>query len=267
VDINPDDPTEGPAVGRHRRTHAALARATASAIGRSGRPRRRWGIAFIVILTVASVGGLIYIGLIERPVAAPPGGAVTTASSLPESDTARTTSAIPTASTPPRWGTAKASPAGTSVPSAPAIPAVATTPPQPGPTPTATTGAVTATIRGINSRCLDIEHADNSDGSVIELWPCNGQDNQLWTLTASGSLQSLGKCARAAGGGTQDGDAVELWSCTGTADQRWRFDATGHLVNQAAGLCLDDPTGGQDYGIQLDVSLCQDARPQLWTMP
>ncbi len=35
----------------------------------------------------------------------------------------------------------------------------------------------------------------------------------------------------------------------------------------APGLCLDDPSGGVDYGIQLDVAACRDTAGQRWRMP
>jgi alpha-galactosidase len=39
------------------------------------------------------------------------------------------------------------------------------------------------TITGVQSGlCLDVTGASTSNGALVELWTCNGQSNQQWTL-------------------------------------------------------------------------------------
>ncbi len=39
------------------------------------------------------------------------------------------------------------------------------------------------TITGVQSGlCLDVTGATTADGTPVELWTCNGQTNQQWTL-------------------------------------------------------------------------------------
>ncbi len=41
----------------------------------------------------------------------------------------------------------------------------------------------TGTITGIQSGlCLDVTGASIANGALAELWTCNGQSNQQWTL-------------------------------------------------------------------------------------
>jgi hypothetical protein len=39
------------------------------------------------------------------------------------------------------------------------------------------------TITGVQSGlCLDVTGASTANGALVELWTCNGQSNQQWTL-------------------------------------------------------------------------------------
>jgi hypothetical protein len=40
-------------------------------------------------------------------------------------------------------------------------------------------GTVTGAQSGL---CLDVTSAGTANGSLVELWTCNGQSNQQWTL-------------------------------------------------------------------------------------
>jgi alpha-galactosidase len=59
-------------------------------------------------------------------------------------------------------------------------------------------------------------------GKVI-IWPCNGQQNQQWTLGADGSITGVqsGLCLNATGVGTANDTLLELWTCNGGSNQKW----------------------------------------------
>jgi len=63
----------------------------------------------------------------------------------------------------------------------------------------------TTLVSRMNNLCVDVW---NNQGPVVEVWPCNGGDNQKWTYDpATKTLQSLGMCLT-----TQtDADLVEAW--------------------------------------------------------
>ena len=46
--------------------------------------------------------------------------------------------------------------------------------------------ATTSAVRGVGSgRCLDVPGASQTDGTLMNIWDCNGASNQQWTLTDS----------------------------------------------------------------------------------
>ena len=75
--------------------------------------------------------------------------------------------------------------------------------------------------------CLDVDwHNRNNNGANVQVWECNGQPNQQWTLTEVGTLvNGDGLCL--------DGDFhnrhnnggnVQGWDCNGHPWQQWRLE-------------------------------------------
>ena len=57
-------------------------------------------------------------------------------------------------------------------------------------------------LRGVGSgRCLDVPNASQSNGTLLQVWDCNGAANQQWTLTSGNQLTVYGGSA---------------WMCRGT---------------------------------------------------
>jgi alpha-galactosidase len=54
------------------------------------------------------------------------------------------------------------------------------------------------------------------------IWPCNGQNNQKWTVGADASIRNVhaGLCLDVNGAGTAKGIPLVLWSCNGQAGQK-----------------------------------------------
>jgi hypothetical protein len=72
-------------------------------------------------------------------------------------------------------------------------------------------------IGGASSVCLDSLQGHHYDGSPVEVFPCNGDNAQKWTIGPGGELQSVdsqGFCADATNWGTTDGTPIQLWQCT-----------------------------------------------------
>src|SRR3954453_3089676 len=87
-----------------------------------------------------------------------------------------------------------------------------------------TTGA----LRGVGSgRCLDVPNASQTDGTLLQIWDCNGNTNQQWTLTPAGQLTVYGgaKCLDVPGHATTSGTQVEIWTCNGGTNQQWRLNS------------------------------------------
>ncbi|MFJ4537178.1 ricin-type beta-trefoil lectin domain protein [Streptomyces tibetensis] len=54
-------------------------------------------------------------------------------------------------------------------------------------------------------------------------WPCNGQNNQKWTVGSDGTIRNVhaGLCLGVNGSGTAGGTPLVLWTCNGQAHQKW----------------------------------------------
>ena len=64
--------------------------------------------------------------------------------------------------------------------------------------------------------CLDVTGENNTDGTKVEIYTCNGTNGQQWTEEANGTVHADGKCLDVTGGGTANGTLVDLYTCNGT---------------------------------------------------
>jgi len=132
---------------------------------------------------------------------------------------------------------------------------------------TAATTVRTGPVRGLASKCLDVDNAGTADGTKIQLYTCNGSSAQNWTVTPNGTIMALGKCLDVAGGATVNGTKAQLWTCNGTGAQNWSAQADGTLRNPASGRCLDVSGNNPANGQQIHIWDCLGAANQKWTLP
>ncbi|WIM92832.1 lectin [Actinoplanes oblitus] len=131
------------------------------------------------------------------------------------------------------------------------------------------TGSTTGTfaLRGSQSgRCLDVPNGNQTNGTPLAIWDCNGGGNQQWTATAAGELRtSGGKCLDVTGAATADGTRVEVWDCNGQANQRWQLQSNGTVTAAGAGKCLDVYANGTANGTAVEIWSCNGGANQQWT--
>ncbi|MBP2704509.1 lectin [Microbispora sp. RL4-1S] len=122
-------------------------------------------------------------------------------------------------------------------------------------------------IRGVGSgRCLDVSGASQSNGAQAQIWDCNGQNNQQWTLTSASELRVYGnKCLDVNGGSTANGATVIIWDCNGQNNQKWRFNSDGSITAVGANKCLDVPGSATANGTKLAIWDCNGGSNQRWT--
>ena len=133
----------------------------------------------------------------------------------------------------------------------------------PGTNSTTPTGPVTS---GMSGKCLDDYTGSTTNGTIADLWDCNGTAAQNWT-PVNGTLQVIGACLDIIGSGsTANGTLVDIWACNGGANQQWVAE-NGTLVNPQSGKCLDDPGFSTTNGTQLDIWACNGGVNQNWTLP
>jgi endo-1,4-beta-xylanase len=101
-----------------------------------------------------------------------------------------------------------------------------------------------------SGRCLDVPGSSQANGTRVQLYDCNGQTNQQWTLSTSGQLTVYGSvCLDAAGSG--NGSAVQIYSCNGQANQQWAVNSNGTITGTQSGRCLDVWGTGNGQQVQL----------------
>ena len=59
--------------------------------------------------------------------------------------------------------------------------------------------------------CLDVVDGATTEGSKVDIWPCKGTPNQLWSLNSLGELQGVGSglCLNVIGGATGEGSGLQ----------------------------------------------------------
>jgi hypothetical protein len=82
-------------------------------------------------------------------------------------------------------------------------------------------------ILGLGGRCLDAPAFAKANGTLLQLWDCNGGANQQWNVigTFHSALGTLEQCLDVTSGNpnyvAHNGDLAQLWDCTGNEDQEW----------------------------------------------
>ncbi len=126
-------------------------------------------------------------------------------------------------------------------------------------------GLVTTPLVGYGGLCLDLTGDNNTDGTKVEVYTCNGTNGQQWTEEANGTVHADGKCLDVTGGGTADGIPVDLYTCNGTGAQVWQPQPGGALYNPQSGKCLDDTNWSTTNGTQVQIWGCTGNANQSWT--
>ena len=127
-------------------------------------------------------------------------------------------------------------------------------------------GGTAGVLRGSGSnRCLDVPGAATANGTLLDIWDCNGGSNQQWTALSNGELQVYGnKCLDVPGGATAAGTKVEIYDCNGGTNQQWTLNSNGTVVGRGSGLCLDVIGAGTANGTGVDIWTCNGGSNQKW---
>ena len=125
----------------------------------------------------------------------------------------------------------------------------------------------TAQLKGTESgRCLDVPNVSQTNGTMVDIWDCNGGGNQIWAATSSQQLMVYGnKCLDATAHGTTDGTKIEIWDCNGGTNQQWTLNSDGSVVEAESGKCLDVTAHATANGTGLELWDCNGGTNQKWS--
>jgi hypothetical protein len=127
-------------------------------------------------------------------------------------------------------------------------------------------GSTSGVLRGSGSnRCLDVPNASTANGTLLDIWDCNGGANQQWAYLSNGELQVYAsKCLDVPNHATAAGTRVEIWDCNGGTNQQWNLNSDGTVVGRESGLCLDVTGAGTANGTAVEIWTCNGAANQKW---
>jgi hypothetical protein len=113
--------------------------------------------------------------------------------------------------------------------------------------------------------CLDDQFNSSSSGAIVQIWRCNGLQNQVWQINSDGTIQHNGLCLNAENGGTTAGTRLNLATCTGGDNQLWSTSSWRiHYDNpNASGLVVDDTAWGGS-GTQQELWTNNGGGNQVW---
>ena len=77
-------------------------------------------------------------------------------------------------------------------------------------------------MRGLG-KCLDVKASGTTNGTLVQLYDCNGTGAQQWAAQSDGSLRNpqAGRCLDIPNSDLTDGRQLRIWTCNGTGAQRW----------------------------------------------
>lgn len=128
-------------------------------------------------------------------------------------------------------------------------------------------GGTTGPLRNVAaSRCLDVNGANQNNGTRVIIWDCHGATNQQWTTTAANELRVFGgKCLDALNHATTPGSPVGIWDCGGGTNQKWTLNSNGTITGQESRLCLAPTNNATTNGTAIVLATCTTATTQQWS--
>jgi hypothetical protein len=131
-------------------------------------------------------------------------------------------------------------------------------------TPTGTTYAGNIRLIKMNY-CLDDRNNSSSSGAVVQIWRCNGLQNQVWDINSDGTIQHNGLCLDAINSGTTNGTKLQLATCSGGNNQLWGTSGWRiHYNNPAASNMVVDDKAFGGSGTQQELWVNNGGRNQVW---
>lgn len=162
--------------------------------------------------------------------------------------------------------------------------------PVPPPAPPPAFNAQAIVMTDVTQKCFDLYGANTTDGNKIEIWDCNGLDNQKWVF-AAGTYEiqyakDTSKCIDLPGGSLDNGNKLQIWTCNGLSNQKWGYDGQNNAIWYAGttydpnstvdafnatrplyAKCVDLTGNDTKNGNLLEIWDCNQLTQQKWLVP
>ena len=119
-------------------------------------------------------------------------------------------------------------------------------------------------VVGLGGRCLDVPEGRAEDDTPVQIFGCNGSPAQIWTLSADGSVQAVGKCLQIVDLSNEN-SRLKINTCNGRGSQQWVLDS-GKLVNPATSRCLDVAGNNPEDRTPVITDPCDGGAGQSWSL-
>jgi prepilin-type N-terminal cleavage/methylation domain-containing protein len=111
--------------------------------------------------------------------------------------------------------------------------------------------------------CIDAAGAGNTNGTVVQVYTCNGTAAQDWAYNSNDRTirptYNTNLCVTNQGTDMQ----IVLWTCDGSAVRQWNSDTRGYFVSVSNGQCMDAENWGGS-GSKINLRGCSNATAQIW---
>jgi hypothetical protein len=129
-------------------------------------------------------------------------------------------------------------------------------------------GPIPRPIKSRGGLCLDVHAPDqHRNGGRVQVWSCNGSDQQLWAIDGGRIVSLAGKCLDAhLPDIRRNGAKIQVWDCNKSTQQNWRQQR--EELRNGGGKCLDvhAPQLRQNGGI-VQLWDCNRTVQQSWVQP
>jgi len=139
-------------------------------------------------------------------------------------------------------------------------------PPAPSPAPIAQcsggSGVSYFQLNRDTRRCMDIVGGKAVQGASVQVWNCNGNDNQKFIWCSDGRIVSRmndNMCLDIPGGDPTKSANLQIWPCNRADGQYWMYDGnTMSIYPYKTGekMCMDVDRGATDPGTMINVYGC-----------
>lgn len=119
---------------------------------------------------------------------------------------------------------------------------------------------------GVAGKCLDDWHQGATNGTIIDLYDCNGTAAQQWNINSDHTIENAnGKCLDNWQQKSANGNPIKAFTCTST-DPAEQWQLTGSILkNPQTGKCVDASASVTTNGEPLELYTCNGGKNQTWT--
>lgn len=123
-----------------------------------------------------------------------------------------------------------------------------------------------------SSKCLDVGGGKVVNGAAVQIWGCNGQQQQSFKWCSDGRIVSTVNdkmCLDVPGGDPSKPNNLEIWECNSNDGQYWGYDSNNMAIYSAKlgeKMCIDVVGGATKPGTPVNIYYCSPGTGEKWLL-